>query len=190
MNYKQVFARQAANIERIKKLNPDLPDTSGIYIFVRRDEIGINYAYVGQALNIVRRAADHLSGYQHIDLSIKKHGLHDVDKNPHGWRITARVVPPRDLDAMEQAVIKQYADLGYQLRNATTGSQGEGKRSISDRGRGGYLKGKHDGELKALREIGTAIEKYTCGIESKGGAIADRKTAELKEKLRSAESYE
>lgn len=186
-NYRQLFAIKAANEKRIKALCPEIDEVSGIYVFLRADENGFKYAYVGQAVNLLKRAAEHLTGFQHIDLSIKKHGLYDPIKCPYGWLLKVDVKCSTEaLNEWEQVAIKNYADIGYQLRNATSGSQGEGKKSLSDYGRGGYLKGKHEGEQKALQKIGTEIEKYTTGLISKGGAVADRKTAELKEKLKGA----
>jgi hypothetical protein len=93
-----------------------------------------------------------LVGFQHIDLSIKKHGLWRED-NPHGWRVRVRYFDKTELDEMEQKYIKAYADKGYQLRNATSGSQGEGKRDIADNQTKGYLEGLHNGYKKAQKEI-------------------------------------
>lgn len=191
MNYKKLYAVRAENENRIRRLCPEIEDGSGIYVFSRKDENGFKFAYVGQAKNLLKRTAEHLSGYQHIDLSIKKHGLYDAVKRPYGWQLEVYCRCSECLlDSAEQGAIKQYADLSYQLRNETTGSQGAGKKSLVDRGRGGYLKGKREGEIKAAREIGAAIEKYTTGLTSKGGKIADRKTAELIELLRSEKKNE
>ena len=187
MNYKNLYAIRKSNENRIKALCSDIEETSGIYAFYRTDESCIKYVYVGQADNLLKRAAEHLSGFQHIDLSIKKHGLYNEDTNPHGWMVKVECECAQEkLDEKERCAVINYARFGYQLRNKTTGGQGDGKKSIGDSGRGGYLKGKRDGELKALKEIGAAIEKYTCGITSKGGSIADRKTNELNQKLKGA----
>ena len=184
MNYKKLYAIKAQNEQRIKKLCPEIDSQSGIYAFTRTDELGINYAYVGQAINLLQRTAEHLAGYQHIDLSIKKHGLYEEVNNPYGWRLDIEHRCYRvDLDQMEQIAILKYAQKGYQLRNATTGGQNDGKKSIHDYGKGGYLNGKRDGYSKATREIATLIHKYTNGLTSKGGKIADRKTAEIIELL-------
>lgn len=185
-NYRKLYAVRAENENRIRRLCPEITVGSGIYVFTREDENGFKFAYVGQAKNLLKRTAEHLSGFQHIDLSIKKHGLYDAEKRPYGWKLEVYCRCSECLlDSAEQGAIKCFAEFGYQLRNETTGSQGAGKKSLSDRGRGGYLKGKREGEVKATREIGAAIEKYTTGLTSKGGKIADRKTAELKERLRS-----
>lgn len=45
---------------------------SGIYFYTRTDENGISYFYIGQSVDCLERNISHLSGYQHIDLSIKK----------------------------------------------------------------------------------------------------------------------
>ena len=69
VNYRQIKAIEQKNKERILKVRPNVPNTSGIYIFFR-EENDIKYAYVGQAKHLLSRLAQHLSGYQHIDLSL------------------------------------------------------------------------------------------------------------------------
>lgn len=64
VNYRQIKAIEQKNKERILKLQPTVPETSGIYIFLRADE-DFKYAYVGQAKHLLTRIAQHLSGYQH-----------------------------------------------------------------------------------------------------------------------------
>ena len=78
MNYKQIYAIKKANEEKILKVCPDCPNTSGIY-FLLREESGFKWAYIGKARNLLSRLAGHLNGYQHIDLSLKKHGLYSED---------------------------------------------------------------------------------------------------------------
>ena len=90
MDYKKF--RQAKAIEEKNKqkwlaLNPKLDEDSGIYILIRQDENGFKYAYIGQAKHILTRLAQHLTGYQHIDLSLKKHGLFDPKENHYGWHV-------------------------------------------------------------------------------------------------------
>lgn len=189
-NYKQIYAINAENQRRIKRLVPDIHEESGIYIFTRTDESGIKYAYVGQAKNLLQRTAAHLNGYQHIDLSIKKHGLYDAEKQPFGWQLWHFKIPECGLDEAEQTYIKLCAENGFQLRNKTSGGQGEGKRGIADDCRKGYLQGKREGYEKAYKEIGEIVRKYTAGILSKGGAVADRKTAELLQKFSVEENKE
>lgn len=74
MNYQSI--RQAKAIEqnnkkRLLEVNPKLDEESGIYFLTRIDENGFKYAYIGQAVHILTRLAQHLVGYQHIDLSLK-----------------------------------------------------------------------------------------------------------------------
>ena len=130
MNYKQIYAIKKANEERILKVCPNCPNTSGIY-FLLREEDGFKYAYIGQAVRLRERLGSHLSGYQHIDLSIKKHGLWS-EENPTGYKVHFLEFAENLLDEMEQKYIKQYANAGYQMRNATSGSQGVGKKSLDN----------------------------------------------------------
>lgn len=130
MNYRQLYAIKKVNKERILKVCPNCPETSGIY-FLLREEDGFKYAYIGQSVNILQRLADHLQGYQYIDLSIKKHGLWS-EENPTGWNIHFLKFPKDQLDEKEQYYIKKYANAGYQLRNITGGSQGKGKKSLGN----------------------------------------------------------
>ena len=108
MNYRQLYAIKKANKERILKVCPNCPETSGIY-FLLREEDGFKYAYIGQSVNILQRLADHLQGYQYIDLSIKKHGLWS-EENQTGWVIHFLVFPKDQLDEQEQYYIKKYAN--------------------------------------------------------------------------------
>jgi hypothetical protein len=182
-NYRQIYAIKAQNEGRIKAICPSITNDSGIYVFTRIDENGIKYAYVGQAKHLLERTAAHLSGYQqHIDRSLKKHGLYDKEKTPNGWKLL--FVKSPELNSAERAFIKTYHEDGYQLLNETLGGQDEGKQGIVDKFKKGYLQGKHDGYKKAVKEIGAMISKYTNGFTSKGGAIADRKTAELIDMLK------
>lgn len=163
MDYKKF--RQAKAIEEKNKqkwlaLNPDLDDKSGIYFLTRTDENGFRYAYIGQAVHILTRLAQHLVGYQHIDLSLKKHGLYS-DDNSFGWKVGFLHFPASELDEQEQHYIKAYADYGYQLRNKTSGSQGEGKAKIDDyRPAKGYRDGLKQGRINLARELSHIADKH------------------------------
>ena len=164
MNKRQNIAKAKAierkNKERLLKVNPNLNDESGIYFMTRTDEGGIKYAYIGQAKHITQRLCSHLVGYQHIDLSIKKHGLYSVD-NIYGWKIGFLNFPESELDEKEQYYIKQYAQNGYQLRNKTSGSQGEGKRQIDEyRPQRGYYDGLRQGRKNLAKEIKHIIDTH------------------------------
>ena len=94
-NIAKAKAIQRQNIQRLKKLNPDIDNKSGIY-FLTRNEPQI---YVGQARHLDERLASHLSGYeQHIDRSLKAHGLYSED-NPYGYKVNFLHYPESKLDA-------------------------------------------------------------------------------------------
>jgi hypothetical protein len=159
MNYKQIKAIEQKNKQRILKLCATVPETSGIY-FLTREENGFKYAYIGQAKHLLTRLAQHLSGYQYIDLSIKKHGLYSVE-NRTGWQLEWLPCSIEKLDEFEQHFIKQYAAEGYQLRNKTSGSQGEGKQGISaNKQSKGYYDGLEQGKKVMAKEIKHIIDKH------------------------------
>lgn len=159
-NFRKAKAIESQNKRRLLEVNPYLDERSGIYVLTREDEEGFKYAYIGQAKHILTRLAQHLVGYQHIDLSLKKHGLHSND-NFFGWKIVFSHYPENSLDEMEQYYIRQYANDGYQLRNKTSGSQGEGKRQIDEyRPSKGYHDGLRQGRKNLARELSYIIEKH------------------------------
>lgn len=159
-NPRQRYAIESKNRKRLLEVNPSLTDESGIYFLTRTDENGFRYAYIGQAVHILQRLAQHLVGYQHIDLSLKKHGLY-ADDNPNGWKIGFLNFPISELDKQEQHYIKAYADYGYQLRNKTSGSQGEGKAQIDEyRPQKGYRDGIKQGRKNLARELSSIAEKH------------------------------
>lgn len=163
MNYQSI--RQAKAIEqnnkkRLLEVNPKLDEESGIYFLTRTDENGFKYAYIGQAVHILTRLSQHLVGYQHIDLSLKKHKLYSKS-NPCGWKIGFLHFPKSELDKQEQHYIKAYADYGYQLRNKTSGSQGEGKAQIDDyKPSKGYRDGIQQGRKNLAKELSHIAEKH------------------------------
>lgn len=159
MDYKQIYAIKKANEERILKVCPNCPNTSGIY-FLLREENGFKFGYIGQAKHILSRLAQHLSGYQHIDLSIKKHGLWSKE-NPTGYKVHFLEFAENTLDEMEQKYIKQYANAGYQMRNATSGSQGVGKKGLDNsRPTRTYYDGLEQGKKVMAREIKHIIDTH------------------------------
>ena len=152
MNFRQIKAIEKANKERILKVCPNVPERSGIYFLLRR-EGDFKYCYIGQAKHLLTRLAGHLKGYQHIDLSLKKHGLYSID-NPTGWQVNFLEFPERELDEKEQFYIKGYANGGWQVYNHTSGSQGEGKKSLDNqRPTKGYMQGVDVGYLRARKEV-------------------------------------
>lgn len=152
MNYRQIYAKKVANEGRILKVCPNCPNESGIY-FLMREEDGFKYAYVGQAKHLRERLASHLSGYQHIDISLKKHGLWSKE-NPTGYKVHFLTFPESELDEKEQFYIKKYANAGYQMRNATSGSQGVGKKGLDNaKPSRGYYQGLEQGFKNAQKEV-------------------------------------
>lgn len=167
LNYQNIARAKAIeqeNKKRLLKLNPKLNDKSGIYFLLREDENGFKYAYIGQAVHIISRLASHLSGYQqHIDLSIRSHGLYDEEKNPYGWRVEFMNLPASQLDEAEKKYIRLYADKGYQLRNFSLGGQGENRASGSIGERKapkGYMQGIQQGKKVLARELSSIAEKH------------------------------
>lgn len=160
MNYRQIYARKAECEKRIKEVCPDCPNTSGIY-FLLREEDGFRFGYVGQSKHLLDRLGQHLIGYQHIDLSIKKHGLYNAETNPCGYKVHFLEYPESKLDEMEQKYIKQYANAGYQMRNKTSGSQGEGKQGISaNKQSKGYYDGLEQGKKKSREFVADLFNKH------------------------------
>lgn len=162
MDYKklrQAKAIEATNRKRLLKINPKLDDGSGIFFLTRTDENEILYFYIGQAVHIIQRMCSHLTGYQHIDLSIKKRGFYSKE-NPYGWKINFIHYPVEQLDKMEQYWILEYTKKGYQCRyNKTSGSQGEGKEKINEfRPAKGYRDGIQQGKITLARELKHIID--------------------------------
>lgn len=160
-NIAQIKAIEKKNRERLLKVNPNLNDRSGIYFLTRTDENDISYFYIGQAVNIIQRMCGHLTGYQHIDLSVKKRGF-SSDENPYGWKLNFINYPKSELDKMEQYWILEYTKKGYQCRyNKTAGGQGEGKEKINEfKSPKGYRDGLKQGEKNLARELSSIAEKH------------------------------
>ena len=159
-NIRQAKAIEFQNKKKLLEVNPKLDEKSGIYFLTRTDEDGFKYAYIGQAKHILTRLAQHLVGFQHIDLSLKKHKLY-ADDNPFGWKVNFLHFPESQLNEKEQHYIKEYALNGYQLRNKTSGSQGAGKSQIDDyRPQKGYRDGLEQGRKNLARELNHIIDKH------------------------------
>lgn len=159
-NYQKAKTIEAANKKRLLQVNKNLTENSGIYFLTRIDYDGFKYAYVGQAKHILSRLAQHMVGYQHIDLSLKKHGLYKHE-NPYGWKVDFIECSIEELDEQEKYYIKQYADEGYQLRNKTAGGQGDGKSQINEyKPAKGYRDGLEQGYKNASKEIARLFEKH------------------------------
>lgn len=160
-NLRIVMTIEAKNKKRLLEINPKLDEKPGIYFLTRVDEDGINYFYIGQARKILTRLAQHLVGYQHIDLSIKKRNFYS-ESNPYGWKINFLHYPVNLLDEMEQKWILEYTKKGYQCRyNKTSGGQGEGKEKINEfKPSKGYYDGLFQGRKNLAKELSDIIEKH------------------------------
>lgn len=160
-NFVKAKAIEAENRKRWLKLNPNLNDNSGVYILRRVDEDGFKFGYAGQAKHILTRLCQHSAGHQqHIDLSLKKHGLYS-ENNPYGWTVICENFSEASLDRAEQFYIRWLADQGYQLRNKTGGSQGAGKKQIDEyRPAKGYYDGVQQGKKSLARELSHIIDTH------------------------------
>lgn len=176
-NLRKAKAIEQKNWKRILSVNPNIDNGSGIYFLTRTDEDGFRYAYIGQAVNIGTRLCQHLVGYQHIDLSLKKHGLYALD-NIYGWKIGFLHFAKEQLDEKEQYYIRQYAINGYQLRNKTGGSQGAGKRQIDEyKPSKGYYDGLKQGRLNLARELSHIADKHldiSLKAEKQGNKVSQK----------------
>lgn len=160
-NYRKIYAIKKMNEKRILDVCPDMKRKSGIYFYTRTDENGISYFYIGQSVDCLERNISHLSGYQHIDLSIKKRGFYSKD-NPYGWKLNFICYPENELDKWEQYWILEYTKKGYQCRyNKTAGGQGEGKEKINEfKPSKGYRDGIQQGKKVLARELSSIAEKH------------------------------
>lgn len=159
-NYKQIYAMKAEREGRIKKICPDIPYSSGIYVFYRDDETGLHMAYCGQAVSLCERCASHLAEYDHIGLSLKKRGFYSAD-NPYGWKLIFKTCPKKDLDENEKLTIKQFANKGYQLYNVSSGGQGKGRTQIGEyQPQKGYRDGILQGKKTLAKELSSIIDKH------------------------------
>ena len=188
-------AIEKENKKKLLKVNPELNDESGIYFFLREDEHGFRFAYIGQAVKILTRLASHMTGYeQHIDLSLRKHKLYDEQKNPHGWRVEFLNFPISELDEKEKYYIKLYADKGYQLRNVSLGGQGENRASGSIGERKapkGYMQGIQQGKKVLARELSNIAEKHLkieIREDKKNNKVSQKQLEKYKE-LMNKDSY-
>ncbi len=177
MDFRQIKAIEQSNKRRLLELNQNLDEKSGIYVFTREDENGFKYAYVGQAKHLLTRLAQHMAGYQHIDLSIRKYGLYS-ETNIYGWKVGTLHFCEDDLDDMERKYIKMYADKGYQLRNKTAGGQDTGKSQIDDyKPTKTYREGVQQGKLALARDLKHIMDKHltvTLKAEKTANKVSQR----------------
>lgn len=185
MNYYQRKNIEEQNKIKLKSLFPHIPYSSGIYVLIRK-EGDFKYAYIGQAMRLLDRLAQHLTGFQHIDLSLKKRGLFS-EENPTGWNILCKEYPLSQLNDMEQEYIKFYANNGYQLYNHTTGSQGQGKQALGEgKSTKGYREGLEQGRKNLAKELKHIIDTHltiTLNIQKQNNKQSQKALAKFWEIL-------
>jgi hypothetical protein len=185
-NVAKIKELQEMNKRRFILLNPSLTEQSGIYI-LHREENGIKYAYVGQAKHLLTRLAQHLSGYQHIDLSLKKHGL--ANEKPKGYRVDFKLYPISELDNAERDWIRYMADRGYQLRNKTIGGQDEGKGGLDNqKASRGYHDGLAQGRKSLAKELKHIIDTHLEVRVRKENKITQKALSKFWELLEESEN--
>ena len=180
MNYAQIKAIEAKNKQRILKVCPTATEESGIYIFTREEQ-EIRRAYIGQAKHLLSRLASHLKGYEYLDNSIRKHKFYSED-NKTGWYIIIIRAPIDRLDEFEKYFIKQYANMGYQLLNKTSGGQDKGKFGIApNKPPKGYRDGLKQGYINAQRDVRKWVKhlEINFSIEKKLSCSAYAKLQEF-----------
>ncbi len=176
-NYRQLKAIEEKNKKKFLDVNPDLNNKSGIYFLTRRDENDIPFFYIGQSVGILNRLASHMTGYQHIDLSLKSHGLYSKD-NPHGWKVGFINYPQEKLNEMEQYWILEYLKNGYQSLNKTTGSQGEGKKKLAEyKPAKTYRDGLAQGYKNAARDIAHLFDLHLDVVTKKNPPTVNQQKA-------------
>ena len=162
-NFRKAKTIEYKNKKRLLEVNPKLNDKPGIYFFLRINEDGFKFAYIGQAKSVIQRCCSHMVGYQqHIDLSLKRHKLYS-EHNPYGWRVEFLNFPESQLDDKEKEFIKKYADAGYQLRNVSVGGQGSNRDAgqIGEHKQAkGYYDGLAQGRKNLAKELSHIIDKH------------------------------
>lgn len=156
-NSKEYWKKKLIAENRLKKICPDLPNKSGIYMWYRNAEIK---CYVGQARNLMDRSVQHLNQFDHLGNSIRTHGLYSKDK-PFGWKLAYFLCDIEELNIKEKEEIAKALEKGYTLYNITSGGQDAGKTDINQRESGKtYTEGKKVGYQNAMREIKELFDKY------------------------------
>lgn len=148
-DYKKVFTQEYDLIKQIKKICPEMDHKSGIYFYIRVDAEGGKHAYIGQAVDLLKRTASHLRGWnQRIDGSLKKRGLWS-ENNPYGWKLNFLHFPEEQLNEQEKYFIDKYKNAGYEMYNVESGGN-FGKEDINERK---PARGYHDGLKQQKKNI-------------------------------------
>lgn len=158
-------------------------EESGIYIFTRYDpETELKFAYVGQAVNMLRRLIQHCmcDDRSHIDKSLIKRKFY-TPQNPYGWKLVTVYCPAERMNEIERATIRNYGNGGYQLYNKTSGGQDGGKVGIAPNAPSkGYRDGLKQGYENARKEIAALFEKYLTAQKSSESKYAEKALEKFK----------
>lgn len=175
VDYKKLFAIQREIEQVLKKACPNISHSSGIYFYTRVTETE-KLAYIGQAVDLIKRNISHIQGYsQKIDISIKKWGFYSAD-NEIGWKLNVLEFPQEQLDEKERYYIDLYASNGYELYNVESGGK-EGKTDINERKAGkGYHDGLAQGYTNAQNFVANLFEKNLT-YEINGKPTANKQKA-------------
>lgn len=170
--------------------DPKLTEESGIYLLTRVDKPKADgtvrrCVYVGQAKNILQRLAQHLMGFQVVDISMRKHGL-KYPSNPYGWCINVEYCPIEQLDERERFWINDFQtrEDEWEIFNITSGGQGEGKTDINERKAAKtYMDGLKQGYENCKKEVQDFC-KYLFFMANEDFVINDRKVIEFEQWLK------
>lgn len=159
-NYKQIYAIKKQREKFITSFLPGIENRPGIYIYHRVDSNGFKGCYVGQSVGIIDRLIAHMGEYDHIALSLKKHGYWSED-NPFGWQIDYFYCDKAELDEKERETLAEWhINKGYAPYNRTTGGQDGEKQGLDGRKPAkGYRDGLVQGRKNTQREVAKLFEK-------------------------------
>lgn len=175
-NYKQIYAIKKQREKFITSFLPGIENRPGIYIYHRVDSNGFKSCYVGQSVGIIDRLISHMGEYDHIALSLKKHGYQRED-NPFGWQIDYFYCDKSELDDKERETLAEWhINKGYAPYNRTTGGQDGEKQGLDGRKPAkGYRDGIAQGYKNARRDVSKLFEKnLTYSINGKDGKLKQR----------------
>ena len=187
---KYLKAQERLNLicECLYAYNNELKAEPGIYIFTRvtpptKEGFVQKYIYVGQAVKIIDRVAQHIISFgQRIDISLKNRGLW-YPTNPYGWKIHVKYCDKSQLDQMERQTITNSINKGYTLYNITSGGQGEGKEDINERSQPkSYRDGLKQGYANCLKQTKEFFDKYLDVVIKSDSKKKDGTTKEIYKK--------
>ena len=185
---KAVFAKQKQYEDIVKKACPSIDNRSGVYFYTRTDLVtGEKFAYIGLAKRLLARCCQHMLGYQHIDISIRKRGLYSKE-NEGGWKLNCLHFPEQLIEEKERFYIEQYQKANVTLLNIEGGGR-QGKVDIAERKPvKTYTDGLKQGRKNAVREVKVFFDKYLdFSIKDNPTKIKERKYNEFRKWLEDGE---